>query len=75
MAHVNQKCHIPGMGIQIESDSFVTNSEKRRSDENKEVFKIIGEGHTNLKIVDMTGLSYAEVLMYRIAYERRRANG
>lgn len=74
MARGKQKCKIPGIGIAAEKESFTTNSEKKRSDKNKEVFKLIEEGHTNLKIVDMTGLSYSEVLMYRIAYERRHAN-
>ena len=45
--------------------------EKTDAEKQIEVFELLKNGLTNLEIADIQNISYAEVLSYRIAYERR----
>lgn len=55
-----------------DNQGYVTNHEKMQSEKNKEVFALIKSGLSNPEIAEITGLSYTEVIYYRINYERRR---
>lgn len=53
------------------NESYSTCAEKRQANEKKEIFDLIKKDLTNLEIADIAGISYTEVLSYRIAYEKR----
>ena len=54
-----------------DNESYSTCAEKRQANEKKEIFDLIKKDLTNLEIADIAGISYTEVLSYRIAYEKR----
>ena len=54
-----------------DNQNYATNEEKNQAEHKKEVFKLIESGLSNPEIAAITGLSYTEVIYYRINYERR----
>lgn len=56
------------------TENHTTCEEKNQADKNKEVFKLIEDGLTNLEIAEIADISCTQAISYRIAYERRHAN-
>ncbi|MBE6070025.1 MAG: hypothetical protein E7211_20405 [Clostridium lundense] len=66
---VNKKYRDSIMGK--DNQGYVTKEDKTQVEQKKDVFKLIENGLANPKIAEITGLSYTEVIYYRINYERR----
>ena len=60
----------------MDKSKKITPSEARMEFEKKnEAYSLIKSGLCNIEIAEIMGITYSEVLAYRISYERRCNNG